>query len=153
MNSKKCYVILTHPRFIPVCREHQACDDGGIAWRGLSLCIQGTCPISLPTNSWKRFIPVCTGNMRAIIFNQASCAVYPCVYREHAIINSRNTSCTGLSLCVQGTFHHHCNFYHQKRFIPVCTGNIRGQRMLIMNSAVYPCVYREHTNYNILFYN
>ena len=110
----------------------------------LSLCVQGTCSISLPTNSWKRFIPVCTGNIALFISNVRLPSVYPCVYREHV---ESVISCgwpLGLSLCIQGT----ClsneigDAYH--RFIPVCTGNTTTGNNIPSVKSVYPCVYREH---------
>ena len=70
--------------------------------------------------------------------------VYPCVYREHYIINCISKSKRGLSLCIQGTSSVKYKFSYNIRFIPVYTGNIwiisRNKTPL----SVYPCVYREH---------
>ena len=78
--------------------------------------------------------------------------IYPCVYREHFRVVALNGNVYGLSLCVQGT--HSRLKVHLKfcRFIPVCTGNAAPRRTAENSSSVYPCVYRERTNYNILFY-
>ena len=124
--AKKCYVILTHPGFIPVftenmstlpqyylgdpvypCvyREHVSSFSLASRWDGLSLCVQGTC-------HWMQT----TGRVHA---------VYPCVYREHEYGRRKAPRAHGLSLCVQGTqlqLPHHPN---KLRFIPVCTGNTR----------------------------
>ena len=101
--AKKCYVILTHPGFIPVftenmstlpqyylgdpvypCvyREHVSSFSLASRWDGLSLCIQGTHINHWFHTVWIRFIPVYTGNVLLII-----------VIREKS----------GLSLCIQGT--------------------------------------------------
>ena len=80
-------------------------------------------------------------------------AVYPCVYREHPIDRVKNGEITGLSLCIQGTRINRERFGNILRFIPVYTGNTLGAAIPNLNFAVYPCVYREHSNYNILFYN
>ena len=85
-------------------REHLQCADELCEKHGLSLCVQGTY-VGKPFHfSFKRFIPVCTGNIFAIKFLRNEMAVYPCVYREHladvALLNIER----GLSLCVQGTY-------------------------------------------------
>ena len=79
--------------------------------------------------------------------------VYPCVYREHPTIKIRLPENFGLSLCIQGTCKCANDSANTVRFIPVYTGNITGKVINFEESTVYPCVYREHTNYNILFYN
>ena len=100
---------------------------------GLSLCIQGTLITRSPDSHRCRFIPVHTGNTRAIIF------LIP--------------SYVGLSLCIQGTQFAQITTHITKRFIPVCTGNTKSVNSDKYSDAVYPCAYREHPNYNILFYN
>ena len=142
--AKKCYVILTHPGFIPVftenmstlpqyylgdpvypCvyREHNIiiCVFG--RFLGLSLCVQGTLRCYIYKTLSSRFIPVCTGNTIGIANMGSDAAVYPCVYREHWWAFSSWYIIYGLSLCVQGT--HSVTRGHLKwsRFIPVCTGN------------------------------
>ena len=71
--------------------------------------------------------------------------VYPCVYREHLHIVIPELERDGLSLCIQGTSR--CNYIYMfcNRFIPVYTGNIGTSALDFVNSAVYPCVYREHS--------
>ena len=70
--------------------------------------------------------------------------VYPCVYREHYLLNILLFAPYGLSLCVQGTYSSNWQGLCNTRFIPVCTGNIRFSEIHGLVVAVYPCVYREH---------
>ena len=101
----------------------------------------------------KRKIPVYTGNISVSAIFIISNSVYPCVYREHDMDTWVLLVFPGLSLCIQGTFGRNrtgCRYY---RFIPVHTGNIRVRWYWCGWISVYPCAYREHTNYNILFYN
>ena len=72
-------------------------------------------------------------------------AVYPCVYREHRCPVKTVEMLRGLSLCIQGTFHAEHLVDRQPRFIPVYTGNITSFNANVIDIAVYPCVYREHT--------
>ena len=71
-------------------------------------------------------------------------AVYPCVYREHVPFHCRRTHGNGLSLCVQGTSLSLDDNKTNRRFIPVCTGNICLDDDDVNEYPVYPCVYREH---------
>ena len=124
LNSKKCYVILTHRRFISECtrniqieisfpihrsvypcvyREHIPLIVLIFIYNGLSLCVQGTRLGDICISGYLRFIPVCTGNTSAQICWNDSISVYPCVYREHADEPLLSTLAW--------------------RFIPVCTGN------------------------------
>ena len=80
-------------------------------------------------------------------------AVYPCVYREHLNNATLTVTNDGLSLCIQGTHHTLIFLKSIGRFIPVYTGNTTYLNLAPGCAAVYPCVYREHPNYNILFYN
>ena len=111
-----------------------------------------------------RFIPVYTGNtaLVAVYFNKM--AVYPCVYREHAINEYVGQVKTGLSLCIQGTHHSAFAETARPRFIPVYTGNTNTLKypltrgwfipvytgntvilyVILNKETVYPCVYREH---------
>ena len=50
----------------------------------------------------------------------------------------------GLSLCIQGTPRPAHFFQTPERFIPVYTGNTFAAVCVMLNLAVYPCVYREH---------
>ena len=88
-----------------------------------------------------------------MLYNIDASQIYPCVYREHLHILRSPATSPGLSLCVQGTLVGLIWQLVKKRFIPVCTGNTRAIIHNGKNWTVYPCVYREHTNYNILFYN
>ena len=100
---------------------------------GLSLCIQGT---------------------RAVIRNQlVYLTVYPCVYREHIYVKTSEQCLIGLSLCIQGTRYVLFPARQGSRFIPVYTGNTKLSLVSTGVFAVYPCVYREHSNYNLLFIN
>ena len=105
-------------------REHMGAYQYRRRRRGLSLCIQGTCPFIFCYFSNSRFIPVHTGNITFYCGFSYSLSVYPCAYREHVF------SCF-------------CNST-QPRFIPVHTGNIYTPRAPPFSIAVYPCVYREH---------
>ena len=120
---------------------------------GLSLCVQGTWRDYRRNRITWRFIPVCTGNINKQINPSKLNPVYPCVYREHSAVLFFRLARRGLSLCVQGTFFKHSYTHKINRFIPVCTGNILLVFTIWWQLSVYPCVYREHTNYNILFYN
>ena len=136
-----------------VYREHRISENIFSDALGLSLCVQGTYEILICSSIHSRFIPVCTGNIigqKTIVFRHA---VYPCVYREHYFCVRICFHLRGLSLCVQGTLKTSFGRDRSSRFIPVCTGNIMIHNADTQVQPVYPCVYREHTNYNILFYN
>ena len=144
---------LKSPVYPSVYREHGAYVGAHGLNSGLSLCVQGT-----PIQNWYsiiniRFIPVCTGNIILVLLFFHCRQVYPCVYREHTPIWCLILFLIGLSLCVQGTSHAGTEPANSIRFIPVCTGNILLECATNPWLTVYPCVYREHTNYNILFYN
>ena len=91
-----------------------------------------------------------TGNIDIKISLFLSFAVYPCAYREHPYLCKIASSCDGLSLCIQGTLSESLQSKNEARFIPVHTGNIWKKLVNEGGIAVYPCAYREHTNYNIL---
>ena len=136
-----------------VYREHKAAEEIKIISSGLSLCIQGTPHPMFPNPVTKRFIPVYTGNTFYHPDSIHQISVYPCVYREHINCCMIGRFGTGLSLCIQGT---HATFNTMEgdlRFIPVYTGNTSVTTISMSSFSVYPCVYREHSNYNILFYN
>ena len=80
--------------------------------------------------------------MLPIFFPTAS--VYPCVYREHELIDEHGLSADGLSLCIQGTHIKHGAQPTADRFIPVYTGNTELALLPVLLKPVYPCVYREH---------
>ena len=134
-------------------REHYQTMSVRTTGGGLSLCVQGTLPKSPFKSSATRFIPVYTGNI--IVNKKFACeqSVYPCVYREHKESIERPFLIGGLSLCIQGTYDISRFVISNERFIPVYTGNISRCQSSNSGLPVYPCVYREHTNYNILFYN
>ena len=100
-----------------------------------------------------RFIPVYTGNISSLSSKHLPISVYPCVYREHISVVIIMNIMDGLSLCIQGTCRRGLQTVTGRRFIPVYTGNISFNVSDLSHRSVYPCVYREHTNYNILFYN
>ena len=87
-----------------VYREHHFKCRPKFSAGGLSLCVQGTYAIMGLIIPKTRFIPVCTGNIVIISPFCKYLAVYPCVYREHAIFINNFSSSVGLSLCVQGTY-------------------------------------------------
>ena len=93
---------------------------------GLSLCIQGTLQSLCERQSFRRFIPVHTGNTNDDEQNFFDISVYPCAYREHTAADKYAANFFGLSLCIQGTR------------IP--------QEMPILPDSVYPCAYREHNS-------
>ena len=136
-----------------VYREHFIFGIDSCLMSGLSLCIQGTSVAPNPQANPQRFIPVYTGNIPSDIVIISSCSVYPCVYREHSFEQWNLADVFGLSLCIQGTYQLVVIPKDRARFIPVYTGNIRICSTKSISDSVYPCVYREHTNYNILFYN
>ena len=49
----------------------------------------------------------------------------------------------GLSLCIQGTLLKSLKLAEIDRFIPVYTGNSLTSVATVVQTAVYPCVYRE----------
>ena len=141
----------------------------------------------------RRFIPVHTRNSSFNLWQREWWTVYPCAYRELALLQLFYLWIVGLSLCIQGTRSSFCFFLRRSRFIPVYTGNalttitklptyaglslcIQGTLIITIgsvtktrfipvytgnaqltviikcSSTVYPCVYRERPNYNILFY-
>ena len=125
-------------------RVHCSIFDTLVYPTGLSLCVQGTFFIGWNSYLRLRFIPVCTGNIKAFLVRVTLITVYPCVYREHNAVNVSIGVTGGLSLCVQGTYINLDSLNGSKRFIPVCTGNIDRPAKLQRLSSVYPCVYREH---------
>ena len=136
-----------------VYREHKYMLYAIPALSGLSLCIQGT-RINCPhTPRAPRFIPVYTGNTRQAPLCWILCPVYPCVYREHPVTFMQIKQPPGLSLCIQGTQDAQIASLTAERFIPVYTGNTLTTTWTTIPTAVYPCVYREHSNYNLLFIN
>ena len=86
-----------------------------------------------------------TGNIEPARPSATIATVYPCVYREHRMETIRQWRLSGLSLCIQGTFHYLIVIMCIFRFIPVYTGNIPLAANDVALIAVYPCVYREHT--------
>ena len=142
-----------YPVYPCVYREHLISGNLPYVIVGLSLCVQGTFDPLSQFIIVIRFIPVCTGNILALPIMISANPVYPCVYREHSLSSILNFPTDGLSLCVQGTSRVWVLNGSDTRFIPVCTGNIIHIEQLTIGDSVYPCVYREHTNYNILFYN
>ena len=158
--------MINYPRFIPVytgntmgwrvkfdlspvypCvyREHVYFSMSVKKAHGLSLCIQGTLVSGLAKHEIVRFIPVYTGNTPNLKCGTPSSPVYPCVYREHAVFYFKPDRNFGLSLCIQGTRLMSRPLNLKKRFIPVYTGNTRALNTGGQQLAVYPCVYREHT--------
>ena len=127
-----------------VYREHRHHDKTPLLDPGLSLCIQGTLIEFNLLFVLVRFIPVYTGNTIILVIPLATSSVYPCVYREHErqVFEPRNE--LGLSLCIQGTLMILYDPFHNKRFIPVYTGNTLPCCLDYLRVAVYPCVYREH---------
>ena len=91
---------------------------------GLSLCIQGTCPL--------------------VSLLQIYRPVYPCAYREHIVKKLFSDSIIGLSLCIQGTSRTSKRYVGWLRFIPVHTGNMPPPEFISRTISVYPCAYREH---------
>ena len=134
-------------------REHELNLLRLVMQRGLSLCIQGTQTPFLVEIMDVRFIPVHTGNTLYLIYPLTHKTVYPCAYREHIHYTIIHVQKIGLSLCIQGTLSQTLITAHTTRFIPVHTGNTDFQYYSPLEFAVYPCAYREHSNYNILFYN
>ena len=120
---------------------------------GLSLYIQGTWRFIRLYTRGIRFIPVHTGNIFIFYSSRLVNAVYPCTYREHILIMHFQQMRGGLSLYIQGTCSRWNHNRSARRFIPVHTGNIPLSDYSCLYPPVYPCTYREHTNYNILFYN
>ena len=134
-------------------REHETIHIILKILSGLSLCIQGTQTPFLVEIMDVRFIPVHTGNTLYLIYPLTHKTVYPCAYREHIHYTIIHVQKIGLSLCIQGTLSQTLITAHTTRFIPVHTGNTDFQYYSPLEFAVYPCAYREHSNYNILFYN
>ena len=108
-----------------VYREHFSGNTVFKLWSGLSLCIQGTLGVLSDLLNASRFIPVYTGNTETLKLIGRPIAVYPCVYREHAIDSWRIRALA--------------------RFIPVYTGNTDNGWLSLEGFPVYPCVYREHS--------
>ena len=126
-------------------REHSSVIYGFKKFVGLSLCIQGTLGCGYSCYSCIRFIPVHTGNIWRFNLFCHHLAVYPCAYREHLSKRYSITKVAGLSLCIQGTSNIYVYDNLVIRFIPVHTGNIVDADSKVMDNAVYPCAYREHS--------
>ena len=109
-----------------VYREHSVPLLGDLVPAGLSLCIQGTLNQRRFSSPPGRFIPVYTGNINVFFCFICHISVYPCVYREHAVLIKQP--------------------HNSIRFIPVYTGNIIAGEIQQNGKSVYPCVYREHWN-------
>ena len=105
------------------------------------------------TFSSPRFIPVHTGNTCFVKFWFATCAVYPCAYREHFKRLYSTDIFSGLSLCIQGTREFEKQNHIQQRFIPVHTGNTSSPAAILATKSVYPCAYREHSIFLLLFWS
>ena len=120
---------------------------------GLSLCIQGTPIMRGSFLSSIRFIPMYIGNSMLLLLAIWLMAVYPYVYRELTSLFGEITEDSGLSLCIQGTR----VFLNRKVlplwFIPMYIGNSNPFSRLRSLFSVYPYVYRELPNYNLLFIN
>ena len=86
-----------------------------------------------------------TGNTFIKIFVIFGVTVYPCVYREHLVVQLVTAAQLGLSLCIQGTPPKVRFIPANVRFIPVYTGNTNLKNSSGSDFTVYPCVYREHT--------
>ena len=136
-----------------VYREHLVEIMNSLSPSGLSLCIQGTHTKPSHTENCARFIPVYTGNTFSASSLIHSWAVYPCVYREHRRRACYNRCDDGLSLCIQGTHIAVPAGTNQPRFIPVYTGNTYPVVLGCIMFAVYPCVYREHAIFLLLFFD
>ena len=86
-----------------VYREHAFLNVMPVVSGGLSLCIQGTCKPLLYQLSFVRFIPVYTGNIDIDLSLKIAESVYPCIYREHLLLDFPTLKKNGLSLYIQGT--------------------------------------------------
>ena len=115
-----------------VYREHKGQSKKLYKHRGLSLCIQGTFYYWFDVHNHFRFIPVYTGNIICKVPFLKKGAVYPCVYREHTTVMSKQHFKTGLSLCIQGTSRTGNLVYQKIRFIPVYTGNMQRQQLILI---------------------
>ena len=142
---KSLFAILNYPVYPCAYREHFVLTNDAPNRSGLSLCIQGTYLEFIEKGNFSRFIPVHTGNITPLKLNEPSGAVYPCAYREHINAIPDNSDLFGLSLCIQGSFRLVSSVISSRRFIPVHTGNIFARLYRLLDTAVYPCAYREHT--------
>ena len=111
---------------------------------GSSLCVQGTWKLFPCLDTFYRFIPVRTGNIRSSPKYVCSQSVHPCAYREHDVPAGLKGILHGSSLCVQGTYSGSNALHLRFRFIPVRTGNIPVQYRHFDIFSVHPCAYREH---------
>ena len=91
-----------------------------------------------------------TGNTPQLTKCRLGWPVYPCVYREHVEDIRLRFALRGLSLCIQGTPAVAFQKSTRHRFIPVYTGNTAVIFLILANSSVYPCVYREHNYFHIM---
>ena len=130
-------------------REHTVFFILDISICGLSLCIQGTCFWTRQVRYRTRFIPVHTGNIISPNIHAIHAPVYPCAYREHFFVNGIDFIINGLSLCIQGTLIQLLRTVQQHRFIPVHTGNMIPNPLIVPQISVYPCAYREHARQRI----
>ena len=91
-----------------------------------------------------RFIPVCTGNTKALTSGKLFDPVHPRVYGEHYDCGNMTLFPDGSSPCVRGTHSVGSNYGNGHRFIPVCTGNTVVCAKKQITITVHPRVYGEH---------
>ena len=145
--------IKNNPVYPHVYREHSFLNSTNSTCAGLSLCIQGTPLPDALRLAAERFIPMYIGNTVAAATAQTTGTVYPYVYREHSKTDFIVFRFCGLSLCIQGTLRNFEPVLVRFRFIPMYIGNTQRKDLSSYKITVYPYVYREHSNYNHLFYN
>ena len=94
-------------------------------FNGISLYLQGTHLHFWIVGIHFRYIPVPTGNSAGTLHTAWAWTVYPCTYRELAVLIKQQRNSI--------------------RYIPVPTGNSNNCNTSKIISAVYPCTYRELT--------
>ena len=91
-----------------------------------------------------RFIPVDTGNTKAVVPSHFPVPVHPRGYGEHISISVNSSSDNGSSPWIRGTPSLVVPDKRCRRFIPVDTGNTRNQSHHQTAHTVHPRGYGEH---------
>ena len=105
----------------------------------------GTCSVSQPTSSRKRFIPTYVGNINSTTNRMTPVTVHPHVCGEHSRSPERWVTCPGSSPRMWGTYPLRRVFSFEVRFIPTYVGNINSVDQAGFGPPVHPHVCGEHS--------
>ena len=124
--------------------EHATFGGHSVYCIGSSPWARGTHEKQHVVNAASRFIPVGTGNTRAIESVSISNPVHPRGHGEHAPTSGEALTINGSSPWARGTLFHITSALSSLRFIPVGRGNTNGQDGTVIGTAVHPRGHGEH---------